>query len=522
MELSKTYIQVPCYKQKASVQMTLDNDFNVPDAKPDIERLIQEKGRLNIREMKAMKDKCMILGELCFGILYTGDDGSGQLQSMEGVISFEEIVNIDGLQEGDTLSIHWDMEDLRAGLIHSRKISVRSILVLHVTACRFCHEEIATAIETQADLWTKNQTCHVNLCKIRQKDQLRIREEVLLPANRPNMMDIIWYQAEVENLEIKLQDGAVVLRGQLTIFLMYRDEALENTINDVELHVPVDGKIEMPEVLQEMIPDVKIVLDYVNLEVRSDKDGESRAIGIEAVLAAEVSVYQEETYELLQDVYAPLVSYTPERKDITLDNLVLKNKSLCSLKERIPMNHEPARVLQICHARANVKIDQMEITSEGILVEGVAYLQILYISSDDRKPVNSTKAVLPFSYTIESTEITKGDSYEVTPGVEQLNVTMSNSDEIEVKMVISLDATIFKPMTFQAVCQVQEEPVDFEKIEAMPSMLSHIVEPEDSLWTLAKRYSANPEDILEINELTEDTLPVGQPILIMKNMEIFK
>ena len=53
MNLSKTYVQVPKYKNTVSLQMTLDNEFYVPDSKPDIERLIQEKGRLNIRDIKA-------------------------------------------------------------------------------------------------------------------------------------------------------------------------------------------------------------------------------------------------------------------------------------------------------------------------------------------------------------------------------------------------------------------------------------------------------------------------------------
>ena len=37
MNLSKTYIRVPVYKNGADVQLTLDNDFNVPDSKPDME-----------------------------------------------------------------------------------------------------------------------------------------------------------------------------------------------------------------------------------------------------------------------------------------------------------------------------------------------------------------------------------------------------------------------------------------------------------------------------------------------------
>ena len=55
MNVSKTYIRVPVYKNRADVQLTLDNDFNVPDSKPDMERIIQEKGMLHIRDIKPGK-----------------------------------------------------------------------------------------------------------------------------------------------------------------------------------------------------------------------------------------------------------------------------------------------------------------------------------------------------------------------------------------------------------------------------------------------------------------------------------
>ena len=295
MNLSKTYIRMLVYKNNASVQMTLDNDFNVPDMKPDIERLIQEKGTLHIRDIKPSKDKCIIRGELSFGVLYMGDDGSGQLQSIEGAIPFEETVNMDGLQEMDQMSVRWDMEDLRTGLINSRKISVRSILVLHVSAIRMGEEEVATAMEDGEDLWARNRVCTLSQRCVSQKDQLRIREEAPIPANRPNMMDIIWYQENLENLEMKLQDGGVLIRGQLSIFLLYRDETLENPVNDVELNVPVEGRIDFSDVTQEMIPDIRVHMDHLNLDIRSDKDGEARVVGVEAVLAAEMNIYQEET-----------------------------------------------------------------------------------------------------------------------------------------------------------------------------------------------------------------------------------
>ena len=522
MDLLKTYIQVPNYKHSASVQMTLDNDFNVPDTKPDIERVIQEKGTLKIQEIKPGQDKCLIRGELDFAVLYIGDDGTGQLQSVKGSIPFEENINMDGLDEMDTVSICWDMEDLRAGTINSRKLNIRSIIILHVRALRTSDEEVATAIQNNGELWAQNRSLHLNRCCLRGKDQIRVRDEFQLPVNRPNMMDIIWHQEHLENLEIRLQDGCIWIRGQLAVFVLYRDEMMENQVNDVEFNIPVESRMDMVDVRQEMIPDVKVHLDHMNLDIRNDTDGEARVLGIEAVLATEIKIFQEETLDLLQDLYSPKTTYIPERKTLSLDHLILKNKSLCPVREKVRLNPDSVRMLQICHAHANVKIDQMERMDTGILTEGVVDLDILYISSDDRKPVSSTKAVVPFSYTIEADSIESEDVYEVFPSIEQLSAAMTDNDEIEIRMVISLDASVYKNVSADVVCQVREEALDYEKLESMPSMIGHVVMPGDTLWALAKTYFAAPEDIREMNHLNGDELTVGQSVFIVKNMEIFK
>ena len=70
--------------------------------------------------------------------------------------------------------------------------------------------------------------------------------------------------------------------------------------------------------------------------------------------------------------------------------------------------------------------------------------------------------------------------------------------------------------------QIREESLDFGKLEAMPGIVGHMVKSEDTLWTLAKMYYVSPEDIKEVNGLDGEELPVGKPILIVKNMEIFK
>ena len=136
---------------------------------------------------------------------------------------------------------------------------------------------------------------------------------------------------------------------------------MENTVNDVEVSIPIEGRIEMSEAHMEMIPDVKIRLDHLKLDIRDDSDGEARVLAIEAILAAEIVIYKEDTLQLLEDIYAPNVTYIPEKKMLEMEHLVLKNKSQYPIRERIRLKGESARMLQICHAKADVKIDQLNL-----------------------------------------------------------------------------------------------------------------------------------------------------------------
>ena len=50
MELKKKYIHMSHEKGRAISQITLDDDYNVPESKPDIMRIITSKGTIHLEE----------------------------------------------------------------------------------------------------------------------------------------------------------------------------------------------------------------------------------------------------------------------------------------------------------------------------------------------------------------------------------------------------------------------------------------------------------------------------------------
>ena len=57
MELRKESVQMLRIKSKATSQVTFDVDYNVPDVKPDIGRMIQSKGEVSMDEVRLGEGK---------------------------------------------------------------------------------------------------------------------------------------------------------------------------------------------------------------------------------------------------------------------------------------------------------------------------------------------------------------------------------------------------------------------------------------------------------------------------------
>ena len=107
MELIKKNIHLDRIKCRASSQITLEDDRNVPDQKPDMERILFKRGRVEIDEWKTSEDHVTVKGRLQFSILYMTEDG--YVSRMDGEIPFDEQIYMEGIGNGDTVEIQTEL-----------------------------------------------------------------------------------------------------------------------------------------------------------------------------------------------------------------------------------------------------------------------------------------------------------------------------------------------------------------------------------------------------------------------------
>ena len=77
MELERKYVTLSKQKGHAVSQVTLEEDLNVPDQKPDIFRIVHRQGEFCPDEIKGEAGKVKVRGIFHYRILYIGEGASG-------------------------------------------------------------------------------------------------------------------------------------------------------------------------------------------------------------------------------------------------------------------------------------------------------------------------------------------------------------------------------------------------------------------------------------------------------------
>ena len=518
MELIQKNIQMLQKKSEAINQMTLDEDFNVPDVKPDIYRMIQKKGDIRIEEVQVIDGKARIRGFLWFRLLYVADTPQHQVCSLEGKIAIDESLFLKNIESGDKVSVKWKIEDLSLHIINSRKLNAKAIVEFSALIDEISEIPFPIQWKGNLDVSEKRRKVRLTSLGVHKKDTMRKKEEFTLASNMPNIREILWSDLEVRGLEARTEEGKIYVKGELFLFILYAEDE-SNPLQWLERVAPFSGEVSCVGCKSNMIPYVETSMQQTNLEVKVDEDGEERKIQLDWVLEMDMKLYQESEESLLVDVYTPQKECIFIRKEQMLEHLLIKNDAKCRIHDRVPILEAQGKILQVCHSEGEVKIDHVTLVENGMRVDGILALRILYCISDDEMPFYSVETVLPFSRIIEAEGIGNDCVYQMRAGIDQLLTTMLDSNEIEVRAMLNLDVVVLRQWRENLITQITEQDLDMEKLEQMPGIVCYIVQPHDSLWDVAKKFYTTVEEIKKMNELNEEELEVWKPLLIVKKTD---
>ena len=516
MELIKRNIHMDRIRVQASTQFTMEEDVNLPESKPDVNQIHLEKGEICIDEVKSSTDCVMVRGRLQYAILYhTGEDGYG-LVSLTGKIPFEEKIHMEGVTVADMVMVEEMLEDLTVTLINSRKLSLQAFVCLKAWVNELYDQEIPIACKGEEPLEYRRRVVHPMQILVDKRDVLRVKHEITLPSNYPNVCQILWKDIALRDIEWKLMEDKIVLSGEVCVSLIYEGEGEEHGCRCYETVFAFQETMDAYGCGEGMIGDVTYRLHQQDVVPRPDFDGELRCVGVELVIDVCARVYQEETVEMLEDVYGITKDVDVHMQERKLNRILGCITAKTKVTERMKVDMGP--VFQLLHWEGRVIVERKNPADTGIFIQGVIPVKAMYVTEGDESPYGSVCAQIPFQYTIEVPGISEEDMGEVKAELEQLQVTMLDGEEMDVKAVLRFSTLVFHSDSVNVIEDVKYHDLDREKIKKLPGMVVYVVKPGDSLWSIGKMYHVSVDSLKQWNQLEGDELQVGQKLLIIKDI----
>ena len=499
MELNKHICTNLVENAKAFTQVTLDDDFIVRDNKPDVVRVIYSKGDVYLEDVKNGNQVVWVTGKLRFSTLYLSDDEERRLESVSGEIPFQEKLVMDEGKDRDEIAMDVSIEDLSVGIINSRKLVIRAVLNMCAKNLQEEVVDFSAAMTEENGLEQKTRDITM-LCLVdNAKDIVHMQKEMLLPNSKGNIGEIVFYQVDFHNEEVTLQNDKVTIEMDAQIWVLYRNET-NGEYECFETTVPISGEMDCTMLLGDEIFWSKIGVLELTIEPRGDYDGEARMLGLDAALSVEMQIYREEVKEILEDAYSLDKELVIERGNVPFYQLLVKNVSKIRLmdQDRIEPNQE--RILQICGSSGNITIDHIQKRENGVMVEGVLTVHVLYNTTEDSVPYAHAESQLPIEQFIEIEGVTEDSILWIDKKIEQLQVNLLDNTEYEIKALLQIAVFAMAKDYISNIVSMEEQPLDMDALQRQPGMIGCVRKEGEDLWDIAKKYHATADNIIEIGD----------------------
>ena len=503
---------------QAVTQISLEEDINLPENKPDVNLIYLQRARLVVEEARAVNGVVNIRGRLHYSLLYQTLERGSSLVRLEGGIPFEEKIRMDEVSASDPVLAQGTVEDLTINLINTRKLQLQSVITLKVWTEKLTDLAVPIGVSDGDSLEYRRQSFPVAQMTVDKRDVLRIREEISLPAHYPNIYQILWSNIAPGDLEFKVSDGRILARGDVQLFLIYEGEGEDRPIRSFETAIPFSNTMECSGCEEGMLPDISYELVQQDLTVKPDQDGEERKLELELSMDLRVHIYREESVEIVTDLYGVSSDVETVTEEASLQQVLTKVTGKSKLSERIRVAGDKDPILQILHSEGEIVPESEKIVENGILLQGVLDVKVMYVTGDDETPYACTGAKIPYQYTLEVPGIKPEDVIKIFVTPEQLQVAMLDGEEMDAKAVLSFSTIVLRRLPIDLISEVKISPPDHAKLRRLPGIIIYTVRKGDSLWSIGRKYYVSVDSLKEWNNLTDDELQIGQKLLIVKEV----
>lgn len=488
--------------QKTDTAM-VEEDFVVPDIKPDILNTIRTNGTVCIYKKEVMDGKVKLDGCIHVYIMYLADDEEASIRSLNTTLEFSQTVDFDVVKSGMLLEDKIVLKSVECRVLNGRKVQVKALMDMELKVLSNEEIEFVKEIEEIKDVQLLDKTLNLNSLLGTGTTKVYAKDTIVID-NIDNLAEIMKVDISMMNQETKVSYNKVLVKADACVKILYRTE--DNRICSASNLIPIMGFIDMPEVTDENLCDVHY--EIKNLFVKPN-NVEEHSIYIEAELEINCNVYQMKEINIIEDLYSPTVNLAYKQRKIKAIAQKESIKDICQIREKQFIteigNHK------IYDVEVKPTIVKQSILTNRIMYEGEINLNFLF-DAENSSRIETKNVVLPFTFSMDCAGATQTSEVETNIIIALQDFTVMPDENIDIKIDLEFHVNLSNN---QMLHVIEEINIEEERNEEKYSLIIYFVKPGDTLWNIAKRFRSTVESIASVNGIEdENKINIGEQLFI--------
>ena len=488
-------------------------ELSLPEYLPGISRIV--KTNTVIKNCALYTENSKAFGDIDarFDIVYISDFGE-KLKCA----SFDESFRLPFKEPFDCSNEYSAFPSVYASTVvakplSSRKINLKGVLNLSCNARVAEETELFINDENSKGICTlsKTITCCNNITI--QNPDMSAAAELNLEKSSPAASEVILPKASVHSLSCNCEQGKVNIKGKLSIYALYEcvaDEAMDESrasYASVSSEADFECSIEDSRINDSMFCNPYVDVTGVECSCSYDSYGESRIINFDIKYTLICNLFENKQYDMSEDAFSTSCLLQTQTKRIVCHKVIKTFHFQSSANETV--YGDLAGLTEISHCFVQIKSVSKESVSSKAFAHAKCLLEIIGINSMGEL----VSADLPVTFHIPFEETEECDeSIEFYITAASCNATVRDG-AIDASVTFDVNGIckeISSCTTVQAIKEDKENPIVKNKGEIT------VFYPckNDTLWSVAKKYSVSPQAILNANKLDGATQQLGSIVII--------
>lgn len=512
MELVKDVLKVEEQKGYEEIETLVETELYLNQTTPEIENILWTDGKIEILSTKIVQDKILVNGLVKFKLVYRSKEEEGlNINSVETNVDFKEEIYIDGITEQMAVQVKPGLEYIEYDLVDERKVVLRALVNLLGRVEETNSLEIIKEVNDKPDLQLLKEKIKYNDVLSRDETYALIKEAFEVDENQPAIEKVLKVDIHAYEKEINISYDRIILAGVLECYVIYFGGG---KLNSLKREIPFTHFIDVENAEHDSKCQLSMELISGEYEIRENLEGENKILDLEAKIKVNSKLFNQREKEVIIDAYSTEEKIRLETREIrVMENI----KSIIS-REEVIKDITNSEFKEIYAVEGYAKVLDSQYVEDKIVIDGIITLNIYYQESI-KDEITTLKEEVPFKFYLTAEDLGENLKIETISNLESIKYHLKDN-------TLSIDAAIKNHVFVNRERKIKilsnlEETGELIDKKSMPSIIVYMVQKDDILWDIAKRYNTTVEEIIESNNiLSPSNLMPGEKIIIEKKVDV--